>query len=221
MKNVLKNLGTIWHFALSQMFERENFSYSKILSIHLQYTRKNVGSALQKDPFITLLPYKGIVREMIWSYKFKNNKELSRYFGLLLYEFLPGQLIEWEQFDGFDNPLLVSVPSSKKRLHERGFDHNHLILRRFLAEGGSSFVEYRPHVIKKIKHTQKQSWFSNKAERMRNPNGAFAVANAPLLKNRNILLFDDIYTTGATVSEVIKVLKESGAKQIKIVVLAH
>jgi len=210
-------------FLLSIVFTKSVFSYRKILLMHQRESTKIQGAQFSSDNFLYLLPYKGYIRDLFWSIKFKNNKQATKLLSKLLYETLPEHVINWERFENFTNPLLITVPSSKKRIHKRGFDQNHVIIKSFLRYGGDNFVEYQPQALKKVKNTIRQSRTTSKQERLLNPRGAFAVANAHFLtlKGRNIILFDDILTTGATTQEIKKLLHKAGACQIKIVVIAH
>lgn len=210
-------------FLLSFLFTQELFSYKKIFEIHTKESRKIQGSLRHKEPFLYFLPYCGYTKKLIWSIKFKNNKSACSLLGKLLYEELPEQLIEWSLFENFDNPLAVCVPSSKKSQLKRGFNQNHVIISDFLKRGGSEFVQYQPNVVIKTKNVLAQSRTKTKQERLKNPQGAFAIANAhlPLIKNRNIILFDDVLTTGATTNEIKKLLHKAGASQIKVVVITH
>ncbi|HIP21469.1 MAG TPA: ComF family protein [Candidatus Pacebacteria bacterium] len=61
----------------------------------------------------------------------------------------------------------------------------------------------------------------NRAERLKNQKNVFKLKNPEKIKNQNIILFDDVYTTGATINEARKVLKKAGAKNIKVIVLTH
>ncbi len=211
------------HVLLSFLFTRDVFSYQKLLQVHEDELFKITGTHLIKKDFLYLLPYNKYVREVIWSLKFKNNRHAARLFGRLLYETLPEYLIRWEQFEGFTDPLLLTVPSSKKSLRLRGYNPTDVMLKSFLAHGGSNFVTYKPNALSKVKHTIKQSHTRSKKERLTNPKGAFAIADAhlPTLKGRNVVLFDDVLTTGATTNEIKRALKKAGASQIKVVVITH
>jgi len=209
------------NFLLSILFTRKVFSYEKIFELYTQEQSVVAGISFSKNPFTYLLPYKKYIREAFWSLKFKNNRSVAVLFGKLMYETLPEQIIQWEQFENFNNPILATVPSSKQTLHKRGYNQNDLIVRSFLRHGGDKFIEYKPRIIRKTKNIPKQSRTKSKQERLINPKGAFAVANAPLIKNRNIILFDDILTTGATTQEIKKLLHKAGVIQVKIVVIAH
>ncbi len=216
MKNLLSIL-------LSFIFTRKDFSYKKILSFHIQEKTKISGRSVRANNFLYILPYNTYIREVMWSLKFRNNKHVAHILGLLLYETFPEELILWEQFENFSDPLLITVPSSKQTVYRRGYDQNELIIKSFLKYGGNKFITYQPRVLKKIKHIPKQSRTKSKQERLKNPKGAFAVTNAhlSLIRGRNIILFDDILTTGATTKEIKKLLRKAEASQIKTVVIAH
>lgn len=77
------------------------------------------------------------------------------------------------------------------------------------------------NILIKSKETEHQAKIENRAQRLKNIAGSFAVQNTSLIQNRNIILFDDITTTGATLSEARKVLKEAGARKIIAFTLAH
>jgi predicted amidophosphoribosyltransferase len=73
----------------------------------------------------------------------------------------------------------------------------------------------------KKRHRKPQSSIKSRQERVKNQKNAYKLNYPKKIKDKNIILFDDIYTTGATVNEIKKILKKAGAKNIKIIVLAH
>jgi competence protein ComFC len=76
-------------------------------------------------------------------------------------------------------------------------------------------------VLMKTKETRSQVCVKNRAERLRNIRGSFCVRNAEKIKGKNILIVDDVTTTGATLAEAKKVLRKSGAKSVMCITLAH
>ena len=216
-------MNELLHMLLSFFFTKDVFLYQKILKIHEQELIKITGSNLRDKDFLYMLPYTNYTKDVMWSFKFKNNQSVANLFGRLLYETLPDHLIRWEQFEGFTDPLLLIVPSSKQTLRIRGYNQNDLIVHSFLKQGGDAFVTHLPKALKKIKNIPKQSRTRSRQERLKNPKGTFAIANThlPAIKNRNIILFDDVLTTGATTKEIKKLLLKAGASQIKIIVITH
>ena len=117
----------------------------------------------------------------------------------------------------FKNYLAIPVPLSNKRLRERGFNQAEIIARIF-AEHHK--LELRNDLLKKISHTKPQAGL-NRSERETNLRNCFRVPAASGIEGRNILLIDDVCTTGSTLSEAARVLKEAGAKKIIALVAAR
>ena len=111
-----------------------------------------------------------------------------------------------------DIDIIVSVPVSKKKFKERGFNHVEIIVNKFselvnLPCDNSNLI--------RIKDTPPQSTLSFK-ERKENVKGAFAVVNKEAFKNKKVLLIDDIFTTGSTVDECAREMIQSGAKEVRL-----
>jgi len=117
-----------------------------------------------------------------------------------------------------DNPFIIPVPLHRTRLNERGFNQSWLIAKdiadTFNISSGEN-VLYKKH---NFKH---QANIKTKEERMKNIKDNFVVAAGELIKDRTIILVDDICTTGATLNECARVLKESGAKRVIGFVIAR
>ncbi len=114
--------------------------------------------------------------------------------------------------------LLMPIPLEKGRLRWRGFNQAEE-LGKFLS------VFFKIPLISndglvKTKKTIPQVELTDEA-RKENVKGLFQVQNKELIKNRKILLVDDVYTTGSTMEECARVLKEAGAKEIIGIVLAR
>ena len=106
--------------------------------------------------------------------------------------------------------LIVPIPLEKRRLRWRGFNQAEEIgkvLSKFLE------IPLLSSLLFKIKETPPQIVLSGR-ERKENVKGTFLVKNKGLAENKKILLIDDVYTTGSTMEEAAKVLKEAGAKEI-------
>lgn len=160
-------------------------------------------------------------RLSIWSLKFKNNQKIAKVFAQIIYDFLIEELAELKLSHNFDKPLLIPIPLSRERLRERGYNQVELMAQElFNLDKGNSF-DYRKNILKKIKNTTSQSHTHSKKERENNLKNCFKVVMPKLIKNRNIILLDDVITTGATLNEAIKTLKKHKPKKIICVALAH
>ena len=93
-----------------------------------------------------------------------------------------------------------------------------MLIAKELA-GNIKGLELNNNVLFKIKNTAPQSTL-NKAERKSNLKGAYVIKNETEIKNKKILILDDVYTTGSTAKECSKLLKSAGAKQIGIITIA-
>jgi ComF family protein len=116
----------------------------------------------------------------------------------------------------FSNFVLVPVPLSKKKLKWRGFNQAEEIakeLANFLK------IPLISDCLIKTKETKDQVELSEK-ERKENVKGAFYIKNKEKIAGKNVLLVDDVFTTGATMEEAAKVLKEAGSEKIVGVVVA-
>ncbi len=147
--------------------------------------------------------YNGKVRDSILRYKFHHYRNYGAVYGRLLAMRLWSDPL-WE----FD--LLTWVPVSQRRKRSRGFDQVELIAQSAAEEMG---MELTP-CLKKIRHTQPQSRLKDYSHRKANVLGAFSVIDPSIIKDKRILLIDDIITTGATVSECARTLLTAGAKEV-------
>jgi ComF family protein len=119
--------------------------------------------------------------------------------------------LDIHQFD-----LFMPVPLSATKSRERGYNQSHL-----LAHGLS--MRYNIPLSKnnliKIRETETQTHLSQK-ERWTNIAGAFRIKNSKEIKSKNILIIDDLLTTGATSSEAAKTLKQNSAQDVGVFTLA-
>jgi ComF family protein len=106
--------------------------------------------------------------------------------------------------------VVVSVPTTREALARRGFDQ-----AKDLAKHVAKIlkVSYVKNALKKVKKTKAQKSLDF-AGRQKNVVGAFDVVFSSQIKNKIILLVDDVFTTGATFSECAKVLKSAGASAV-------
>lgn len=111
--------------------------------------------------------------------------------------------------------LAIPVPLHAKKEKERGFNQTELIFRDFLAGENIALVR----VLERIRPTQPMYQLTA-AERAANLKGAFALMKDADVRGKNILLLDDILTTGSTLYECARILKKAGAAKIYVLVLA-
>lgn len=111
----------------------------------------------------------------------------------------------------------VPVPLHPKRHHERGFNQADLLSLELSRHFG---IPTMTGILNRTRHTIPQFDLHPK-ERMVNVRGAFSVRGGQHIQGKRLMLIDDIYTTGATVSECTRVLKDAGAEQVHILTLSR
>jgi len=162
-----------------------------------------------------------IIKKSIWNLKYKNKKNLAKIFAQILYPKILEELADLKAFENFKNPIIIPIPLSKKRLKERGYNQSLLIAQEIQKiDRNKSFILLKNVLLKK-KETIHQAHIKNKKERLANLIGTFFVENQELIKNRNIILIDDVVTTGATIKEAKKELKKNGARKVIAFTVAH
>lgn len=116
------------------------------------------------------------------------------------------------------NTLVIPVPMHAARLRERGENHAALIAEEFAKLANLTFA---PDILLKIRPTHSQVEARSRAERLKNLAKSFVVRDAAKITGQNIILVDDVLTTGATIIECVKVLRIAGADRITVLVVAH
>jgi len=111
---------------------------------------------------------------------------------------------------------IIPVPLHRLRLLKRRYNQSAMLARRLAKENRK---EYRPDVLKRIRHTPSQGHLTAN-ERHINVRNAFQAVKPERIKGKTILLVDDVLTTGATANECAKVLVKAGAKQIFLLTIA-
>jgi len=112
---------------------------------------------------------------------------------------------------------LIPVPLHPRRLRERGFNQA-LLLARVLKKRYSMALATR--ILKRWRWTEPQVNLSGKV-RKKNVKGSFIISNPMAVKEKNILLLDDVYTTGATINESGRTLLKAGANEVYVLTLAR
>lgn len=149
------------------------------------------------------LRYDGAVRDSLLRYKFNGGRGNAEGYGQILAQTIA------EQFGGeFD--VVTYVPVSKKRLRERGYDQTLLLAKAVCAHWGVKPMT----LLQKTRDNPAQSSLSSPEERKANVLGVYEACHAEQIVGARILLLDDILTTGATLRECARVLREAGAKSV-------
>jgi len=148
-----------------------------------------------------------VLKKTLWMLKYQGVKQLAKPLAELIRERI------WKKLET-ENWLVVPVPLSKKKLRNRGYNQAEMIAKE-LSDNVQADI-----LFKKF-HTKSQVEVKNKEERLANIIGSFEVRNHETIRGKKIILIDDVLTTGATMREAKKVLKQAGAKKVIGVVVAR
>jgi len=147
---------------------------------------------------------RGIVRHVMLNFKYGRQIHLRHLIARWLVAALDDERIRDRRFDA-----IVPVPLHPARRRERGFNQAALLAEWLSAHLS---VPLRP-ALERIHYTTTQTAF-DRAERMRNLRGAFRLRKKADVRHLRVLLIDDVLTTGSTLSECARILKQSGAQSV-------
>jgi ComF family protein len=195
--------------------EIENMSVESILNEIPE------ANEINNVKFKALFQYKNTFsRKAVWAIKYCKNQKIINKFSNLLYEFILENISDEIAFSNFDNPLIIPIPMHSNNLHERGYNQSELIAKEiYKIDKGENF-DISLNALQKIKVTPHQSVLKNKSERLKNLKGCF-YAMREKVEGKNIILIDDVLTTGTTMSEASRALKMAGAKKVIGFSIAH
>lgn len=183
------------------------------------YCRESGGSCI--DEHYSALPYAEMCRRYLLDLKYAGKLQyagpLARYLAECLLHHVPQTMAEekFQRILGAD--LVVAVPLHSMRFEERGYNQSAVLAEIFSERLG---VQYAPRVLQRHRETAVQHRLSAQ-ERRRNTEGAFSPAkNGGKVRGKRVILLDDIITSGRTMENCAKVLKELGAAEIYGVTVA-
>lgn len=181
------------------------------LKSEFSFTIDNYNNDLNKN-FIEhsyFFKYENLIRGQIIALKFHEKPYIYKSISYFL-------KINKKCFDYLEKyDIIIVVPISKDREKERGYNQSILMIKEL-----SNIIDAKivPNILYKIKNTVPQSSL-NKIQREENAKGVYKANDCNNIKNKKILLVDDIYTTGSTINECANVLRQKGINREQIGVL--
>lgn len=146
-----------------------------------------------------------VLRDLVHNLKFRYIRDAAKPLGDFLIRYAGSLHIP------FENYSVIPIPLSKERERTRGFNQSRLIAEPFARHFGIPLVA---NALYRTKNTRPQSEVHGVEERHANVSSCFAVRAPELVEKKNIILIDDVATSGATFLEAAMALKQVGARKI-------
>ena len=192
--------------------KNDSYTCENCLTI-LQYYRvhqlPNNSERFYYDKAWAVFVYDGWIKAIVLKYKFHGQRFLSHFFSYQLFQKIMKTGI---QFD-----VIVPVPISFSRWLQRGYNQSAEIAYQISRK---LHLAYDKSILVKKRDNVQQSSLQYH-ERMKNVKNVYQVKNPKKIQKKTVLLIDDIYTTGATVNECARILKQSGAAQVIVLTIAY
>lgn len=152
--------------------------------------------------------YADVTKQLVTTLKYQSVKKIGTLLGEMIYNTTPFPLVD----------VITSVPLHPKRQWQRGFNQAEEIA---LALSQRTQVPYRV-LLKRIKHSQPQAQITQQEKRLSRLSQNFALNYPPVGKHfQTALIVDDVVTTGATLNECVRVLKQAEINQVYGLAVAH
>ncbi len=178
------------------------------------YTSVSCQRSYRADRLVCLYPYRGWLRTLLLQFKYRDGTAVKSVLAKLLVD-------ASEQLSLYlpSGALLLPIPLHSARLKQRGFNQAAVIATELGAIFG---CKVREDLLRRVRPTSPQRKLNHRADKVANVKGAFAYTGQQTeLLGRLCVVVDDIYTSGATVKEAVKVLKQAGAEQVWVLCLAR
>lgn len=172
------------------------------------YCKRCKGRKFFYDRAVSPFVFEGNAANLIHGLKYNNRKYLAKPLSKFMVEKF---LLERLYAD-----IVIPVPLCKKRLKERGYNQSFLLAKEICKTLG---LPLHDNLIR-VKETPSQTSLDF-IERQKNLKDAFKVNNKKEIKDKSVLLIDDVFTTGATARECSIALKNAGAKSVYVLTIAH
>lgn len=155
--------------------------------------------------------YETLILDAVHQFKYRRDISTGYALASFMAEF------HFPDFDFADYSVIIPVPLHIGRLRERGFNQS-LILAKAIGKKYGIPVNFS--LLKRSKYTLTQTGL-DKSQREKNILGAFTVTDDAEAEGKNIILIDDVFTTGATIDQCVKTLVRAGARKVSVLTLAR
>jgi len=161
--------------------------------------------------------YDSGLRELIHLLKYNQIRPAANVLGRMLSEAIE----DLQPIFSGGEVLVVPVPLHSRKLRQRGFNQSELIARSALKlRSSTARLQLGADLMERRRETKSQIGLS-RHQRRENIRGAFVVTKPEQVKGRDILVVDDVFTTGTTVSECARILRRAGASKVYVATVAR
>jgi ComF family protein len=176
---------------------------------------------MQNEPAFTRASaygsYDAGLRDLVHLLKYERVKPAANLLGRMLAEVVADLAEAW----GPEAPVVMAVPLHASKMRQRGFNQSELIARGMLKlRPGALDVKLNTTALVRSRATESQTGLTP-PQRRENVRGAFKVVRSDQISGKDILLVDDVFTTGTTASECARVLRRAGATRVFVVTAAR
>ena len=161
-----------------------------------------------------------LTKQIVWHIKYRNNTTLGKTMALCMHDTLLSIQFDATLFANSTPPILVPIPMSTQRKRQRGFNQAYTLARLLYKHDPQTYKDVA-NVIQYKKSHKPQTSVSHREERIANVRNSMFVPHAKKIQGENIILIDDVTTTGATLKEARRALKDAGAKSVRAITIAH
>lgn len=157
--------------------------------------------------------YDGVVRRILFKTKYGLRHQLLTHF---LTKYRKDILEGFYSLIAEEKPILVPVPLHSSKVKRRGFNQAEILARWLAKETG---IPLR-NTVERIRNTPPQSALHTPKARMQNIIGAFRLRSVEDIKDKSIVIIDDIWTSGNTAKEITRLLKQAGSSSVYLFTIA-
>jgi len=159
--------------------------------------------------------YDGELRRLVHLLKYEQLRPAANVLGAKL-----ATALGRSKFEGDQATLMIPVPLHPRKRRQRGFNQSELIARAAVRDLDRSRFELHTGNLRRARATSSQTGLTSH-QRRENVRGAFVVTTPARVKDRSVVIVDDVYTTGTTLNECARVLRAAGARQIAVATVAR
>lgn len=162
-----------------------------------------------------------VIRNVIYAMKYHGHPRPPKLFGGIIAPLIVEEISDRRMFGTYHNPLFVPIPLHLKKQKERGYNQSERIAESILKSIEDPSCTLVTNALIRTRNTQSQAQHKDARLRFQNVRGAFSVSKKSSIQNKDVILVDDVTTTGATFLEARKTLFDAGARNVWCIAVAH